>query len=290
MTVTVKPGERYGFFTDTSVCIGCKACEVACKEWNQLTGNPPRFLADSFDNTGQLDAQNWRHVQFLETVPVGDTISQPASTAGGQAWLMMSDVCKHCQNASCMEVCPTNAIIRTEFDTVFIQQDVCNGCRDCISACPFGVIGYSNETGTVHKCTLCYDRLQGSLEPACAKACPTQSIQFGPLPELQQRADARLVALQSQGYGRAQLYGRDSSVYGGLNAFFLLMDHPEKYALPNADNAVLPRRNNIASYLGGLVTAVLAVFGGLIAFRRRGETPPPPETAPAAGDSGEPKP
>jgi len=257
--------EAVGFFTDTSVCIGCKACEVACKEWNQLPGNKPAFL-DSFDNTGKLDAQNFRHVAFYEKVP--DT---PEATGNGQAWLMFSDVCKHCQHASCMEVCPTGAIIRTEFDTVFIQQDVCNGCRMCISACPFGVIGFSEESGTVHKCTFCYDRLQNGLMPACAKACPTQAIQFGPLPEMYKKADARLAQLQAQGNTQARLYGRDDKVYGGLNAFFLLMDKPEVYGLPNEANAVLPRRNNLPGYLGVLATAALSLLAGLVAFRERGE-------------------
>src|SRR2546427_3185814 len=261
----IKAGESYGFFTDTSVCIGCKACEVACKEWNQLQGDSPTFLADSFDNTGKLDAQNWRHVKFIEHVP-----DESATTGNGTAWLMMSDVCKHCKHASCMEVCPTGAIIRTEFNTVFIQQDVCNGCRNCIAACPYGVIGMNQQTGTAHKCTLCYDRLQGGLEPACAKACPTQSIQFGPLAELQQAADVRLATLHSQGVTQAQLYGRDDKVYGGLNAFFLLMDKPETYGLPNADNAKLPSRNDLGGYLGAAVTAVLAVIGGLVALRGPG--------------------
>jgi formate dehydrogenase iron-sulfur subunit len=257
--------QAVGFYTDTSVCIGCKACEVACKEWNQLKGDKPQFM-DSFDNTGKLDDQNWRHVAFVDKVP-----DAPATEGNGQAWLMFSDVCKHCKHASCMEVCPTGAIIRTEFDTVFIQQDVCNGCRDCISACPFGVIGYSPQTGTVHKCTFCYDRLQGGLMPACAKACPTQSIQFGPLEEMQKKADARLATLRTQGNTKAQLYGRDDKVYGGLNAFFLLMDKPEVYGLPNEQNAVLPTRNNKSGYLGILATAVLGVVAGLVAFRDRGE-------------------
>ncbi len=257
--------EAVGFFTDTSVCIGCKACEVACKEWNQLKGESPSFL-DSFDNTGKLDDQNWRHVAFYDRVP-----DAPVTAGNGQAWLMFSDVCKHCKHASCMEVCPTNAIIRTEFDTVFIQQDVCNGCRDCISACPFGVIGFSEQTGTAHKCTFCYDRLQNGLMPACAKACPTQAIQFGPLEEMHKKADARLAALRTQGNRQAQLYGRDEGVYGGLNAFFLLMDKPETYGLPNEANAVLPRRNNRSSYFGVLVTAALGLVAGLVAFRDRGE-------------------
>jgi formate dehydrogenase iron-sulfur subunit len=269
MAGSISAGTAYGFFTDTSICIGCKACEVACKEWNQLPGNPPRFLGDSFDNTGQLDARNWRHVQFIERLGL--------DRGPGAAWLMMSDVCKHCNQASCMDVCPTGAIIRTEFDTVFIQQDVCNGCRDCINACPFGVIGFDQGTGTVHKCTLCYDRLQAGMQPACAQACPTQSIQFGPLDQLHRRADARLAVLHGQGVAGASLYGRDAGVYGGLGAFFLLMDRPETYGLPVAASAVRPGRNTLPGYLGAALASALAVLGGLVAFRRRNEPPEPPE-------------
>ncbi|HYM69964.1 MAG TPA: 4Fe-4S dicluster domain-containing protein [bacterium] len=255
--------EPVGFFTDSSICIGCKACESACKEWNRLPGDPPKFM-DSFDNTGSLDAQNWRHVQFYDRVP-----DKTVGTGNGHAWLMMSDVCKHCKQASCLEVCPTGAIVRTEFDTVFIQQDICNGCRYCIAACPFGVIGFNENTGTVHKCTFCYDRLQAGMTPACAQACPTQSIQFGPLSEMQKRADARLATLHAQGETNAQLYGRDDAVYGGLNAFFLLMDKPETYGLPNAKNATLPRRNNRGGYLGSLAAAALGVVAAVVAFRDR---------------------
>jgi formate dehydrogenase iron-sulfur subunit len=272
--VEITPGTAYGFFTDTSVCIGCKACEVACKEWNQLPGNEPVF-GDGYDNTGQLDAQNWRHVRFIDNVP-----DSTSNVGNGKAWLMMSDVCKHCTHASCMDVCPTDAIIKTEFDTVYIQPDVCNGCRDCISACPYGVIEMDKTKGVAQKCTLCYDRLQGGLEPACAKACPTQSIQFGPVKELKLTAVKRVNDLHAQGVTEAQLYGEDESVYGGLNAFFLLMDKPEAYGLPNAENAVLPSRNNAFGYLATLVTAVVGVVGGLIALRRRRE-PPPAAAVPA---------
>jgi formate dehydrogenase iron-sulfur subunit len=273
----IKPGQAYGFFTDTSVCIGCKACEVACKEWNELPGNEPAF-GDGFDNTGSLDSQNWRHVQFLDRVP-----DDPTNAGNGTAWLMMSDVCKHCQHASCLEVCPTGAIIRTEFDTVFIQPDVCNGCRDCIAACPYGVIGLDEHKHVAQKCTLCYDRLQGGMEPACAKACPTQSIQFGPLTELREKAQKRVDALHATGVSQARLYGADDSVYGGLNAFFLLMDEPETYHLPNAANAKLPSRNNGRGYLATAVTAILAVVGGLVALRRRREPRPDTDTRDGGG-------
>jgi len=281
--VEITPGRAYGFFTDTSVCIGCKACEVACKEWNQLPGNEPVF-GDGFDNTGSLDSQNWRHVKFI------DNVADETMQAGdGKAWLMMSDVCKHCKHASCLEVCPTGALIRTEFDTVYIQPDVCNGCRDCIAACPYGVIGLDEHSNVAQKCTLCYDRLQGGMEPACAKACPTQSIQFGPVDELRAKASQRLDDLHGQGIAQAQLYGADDSVYGGLNAFFLLMDKPEAYHLPNAANAVLPSRNNARGYLATAVTAVLAVIGGLVALRRRREpvrepVPEPVREQPEGGE------
>jgi formate dehydrogenase iron-sulfur subunit len=278
--VEITPGTAYGFFTDTSVCIGCKACEVACKQWNELPGHEPTF-GDGFDNTGVLDEQNWRHVEFIDNVP------DATMTAGqGKAWLMMSDVCKHCQQASCMEVCPTGAIIRTEFDSVYIQPDVCNGCRDCIAACPYSVIGIDEHSKVAQKCTLCYDRLQGGMEPACAKACPTQSIQFGPVIELREKAKQRVTQLHAQGVSEARLYGEDDSVYGGLNAFFLLMDEPEAYKLPNKENAVLPSRNNAGGYLATLATAVLGVIGGLIALRRRKE-PAPATPAPETSAGGE---
>jgi formate dehydrogenase iron-sulfur subunit len=276
-TTEITPGKAYGFFTDTSVCIGCKACEIACKEWNQLPSNTSKgFLGDSLDNTGTLDGQNWRHVKFIDNVP-----DETLGVGDGKAFLLMSDVCKHCQHASCMDVCPTGAIIRTEFDTVFIQQSVCNGCRNCIAACPYDVIDIDPELDVARKCTLCYDRLQGGLMPACAKACPTESIQFGPLDELRERAKKREADLHEQGLLQANLYGHDDTVYGGLNAFFLLMDKPEVYKLPDAANDFLPKRNNIPGYLGAVVTAILALLGAVIALRegRLGGTRPaePPE-------------
>src|SRR5437660_5808063 len=222
MTATV------GFFTDTTLCIGCKACEVACKEWNQLPDDGLVFTGMSYDNTVDLSASTWRHVAFVERPGIGS-----GADSMDFSWLMHSDVCKRCERAGCLENCPTGAIIRTEFGTVYVQPDVCNGCGYCIVGCPFGVIDRRADDGRAWKCTLCYDRLQNDLTPACAKACPTESIKFGDVDTLHQLADARLAALQKQGYSKAQLYGRDDKVYGGLNAFFLLMDEPEVYNLPN---------------------------------------------------------
>ncbi|HEX2047409.1 MAG TPA: 4Fe-4S dicluster domain-containing protein [Acidimicrobiales bacterium] len=209
---------RMGFFTDTSVCIGCKACEVACKEWNDVPDDGLNFLATSYDNTGALSADTWRHVAFVE---------QPGR------WLMSSDVCKHCTHAACLDVCPTGALFRTEFDTVVVQSDVCNGCGYCVPACPFGVIDKREPDGRAWKCTLCYDRLKSDLEPACAKACPTDSIQFGPLDELRERAATRVGVLREAGVVDARLYGADENDgVGGFGAFFLLLDDPEVYGLP----------------------------------------------------------
>ncbi|MEV0202444.1 4Fe-4S dicluster domain-containing protein [Nonomuraea sp. NPDC050691] len=226
--------ERMGFFTDTSVCIGCKACEVACKEWNQLPDDGFVFEATSYDNTGMLGASTWRHVAFIEqSRPVQVPSSDAAEEDSVDRWLMASDVCKHCTHAACLDVCPTGALFRTEFDTVVVQADICNGCGYCVPACPYGVIDRREGDGRAWKCTMCYDRQLGGLEPACAKACPTDSIQFGPLDELRERAEERVERLRADGHEEARLYGESpSDGVGGAGAFFLLLDEPEVYGLP----------------------------------------------------------
>jgi formate dehydrogenase iron-sulfur subunit len=221
-----------GFFTDTTVCIGCKACEVACKQWNQLPDDGFDFTGMSYDNTVALGASTWRHVSFIER-PV--PLSGQETGLGSFSWLLMSDVCKHCQSAACLEACPTGSIVRTEFDSVYVQPDVCNGCGMCVAACPFGVIDRREDDGRAWKCTLCYDRQKDGMEPACAKACPTDSIMFGDIDELKQKARARVGELHSQGTTEAYLYGADATDQpgtDGLNAFFLLVDEPEVYNLP----------------------------------------------------------
>jgi formate dehydrogenase iron-sulfur subunit len=226
---------RMGFFTDTSVCIGCKACEVACKEWNQVPEDGLELTGMSYDNSVALGASTWRHVAFIEQGPAAGASDEP----GQVRWLMSSDVCKHCTSAACLDVCPTGSLLRTEFGTVVVQDDVCNGCGYCIPACPYGVIDQrkgpagDRNVGLAQKCTLCYDRIGSGLEPACAKACPTDSIQFGPLDELRQRAAARAASLHTAGVADARLYGDDpDDGVGGTGAFFLLLDEPEVYGLP----------------------------------------------------------
>ncbi|MFC7546695.1 4Fe-4S dicluster domain-containing protein [Plantactinospora sp. GCM10030261] len=294
---------RMGFFTDTSVCIGCKACEVACKEWNLVPEHGMDLLGMSYDNTGALTANSWRHVAFVEQprppvdalAAAGATGAPPATGAGvptaagpeflgmpGSAppgrstglaertdfrWLMMSDVCKHCTHAACLDVCPTGSLFRTEFGTVVVQEDICNGCGYCISACPYGVIDKRKGDGRAWKCTLCYDRIGADMTPACAQACPTESIQYGPLDELRTRAAERVATLRERGVPQARLYGHDpDDGVGGDGAFFLLLDEPEVYGLPpdpvvtTRDLPKMWRRAGLAA-LAMAASAVVAFAG-----------------------------
>ena len=286
------PPPRMGFFTDTSICIGCKACEVACKEWNAVPDDGYNLIGMSFDNTGMLGANSWRHVAFIEqskpigrqdaglaSLPTGATASEAvgarvaAAHPTGDArrdlrWLMASDVCKHCTHAGCLDVCPTGALFRTEFGTVVVQEDVCNGCGYCIPACPYGVIDQRPDDGRVWKCTLCYDRIGAGLEPACAKACPTDSIQFGPLDELRERAQGRVDQLVAAGVPEARLYGDspDDGV-GGAGAFFLLLDEPEVYGFP--PDPVVPTRDLGSMWRHAAAAAGMFLAVGAAAFSGR---------------------
>lgn len=266
---------RKGFFTDTSICIGCKACEVACKEWNRLPGDGDLTLrGSSYDNTGELGANTWRHVAFVEQTEdriaeareagraltdlgmprigappePGDVDDTSPPDTPEFRWLMASDVCKHCTHAGCLDVCPTGSLFRTEFGTVVVQDDICNGCGNCVAACPFGVIErradglaapktergpQHRESGIAQKCTMCYDRLVDGEQPACAQTCPTESIRFGDRDDMLARARARVAELHAQGLTEARLYGaNDHDGVGGTGSIFLLLDEPEVYGLP----------------------------------------------------------
>jgi formate dehydrogenase iron-sulfur subunit len=296
------PPERKGFFTDTSICIGCKACEVACKEWNDVPEGGFDMLGSSYDNSHSLNANQWRHVAFIEqprragetgpgqgrppvdlgmpSVGGGNEVTLPDGMVGEKPdfrWLMSSDVCKHCTHAACLDVCPTGSLFRTEFGTVVVQDDICNGCGYCVPACPYGVIDRRRgngdgkvvlNEGIAQKCTLCYDRLKADQKPACAQACPTESIQYGDVEELRQRADERVAKLHEAGIMDARLYGNDpNDGVGGTGAFFLLLDDPEVYGFP-PDPVVttkdLPKMFNRAS-----AAALAMLAGAAISFLGR---------------------
>jgi formate dehydrogenase iron-sulfur subunit len=217
------------FLTDSTLCIGCKACEVACKEWNQVPDDGFTWTGLSYDNTKALGHSTWRHVKFVErdaVVGLGGNANEHVS------WAFSSDVCKHCEHAGCLEACPTGAIVRTEFGGVFVQPDVCNGCGYCVVACPFGVVDRSDRDGRVFKCTFCYDRQKAGLVPACAKACPTESILFGDLDEMRRRADQRIDVLHARGMDDATLWDARGTSVGGTHAMFIVRGDPRSYNLP----------------------------------------------------------
>ncbi|GAA4752883.1 4Fe-4S dicluster domain-containing protein [Gordonia alkaliphila] len=313
---------RRGFFTDTSICIGCKACEVACKEWNH---NPRdgdlEFTGMSYDNSVSLGASTWRHVAFIEqdqerieqarasgaalvglgmpSIRGAEPAAEPIDTTPPDTpefrWLMSSDVCKHCTHAGCLDVCPTGAMMRTEFGTVVVQADVCNGCGTCVAGCPFGVVERRSDgtvapttgvgdrkgeqpevpnKGIAQKCTLCYDRLRDDQTPACAQTCPTTSISFGERDDMVAKAHERVAQLHAEGLTEARLYGANpNDGVGGTGSVFLLLDEPEVYGLPpdpRVPTADLPEMYKRAGLAVATMAAAVAVsFVGAWKDRRR---------------------
>jgi formate dehydrogenase iron-sulfur subunit len=243
------------FLTDSTVCIGCKACEVACKEWNQVPEDGLAWSGLSLDNSLGLGASTWRQVKFVEHAV------EPGS--GGNApdrmsWEFISDVCKHCEHAGCLEACPTGSIVRTEFGGVYVQPDICNGCGYCVVSCPFGVIDRRPTDGRAFKCTFCYDRQKAGLKPACATACPTDSIKFGDIDDMRREADKRIEALHARGMTDATLYDpRDTSV-GGIHSLFIVRGEPRTFNLP-------PKPEVPTVYLKSSWTSAFATAGALLA-------------------------
>jgi formate dehydrogenase iron-sulfur subunit len=255
------------FLTDSTLCIGCKACEVACKEWNDVPGDGLNFTGFSYDNTGAVGHSTWRHVKFVETEAI---VGLGANSPEAPAWSFSSDVCKHCENAGCLEACPTGAIVRTEFGGVFVQPDVCNGCSYCVVACPFGVVQRNEADGRAFKCTFCYDRQKVGLKPACAQACPTESIKFGEIGELRETGEQRLRELEKRGITDAVLYDPRETSVGGIHAMFLLRGDPRTFNLPPQPE--VPTIYLKKGWTSAAIAAGLMLAGSMLAFmggRRR---------------------
>ena len=259
-----------GFFTDPTVCIGCKACEVACKEWNQVPDDGFTWSGNSYDNTGSLGASTWRHVMFLEQdrAKGNQIVGSMSLDQDPFRWVFLSDVCKHCEDAGCLEACPTGSIVRTEVGSVLVQNDVCNGCGYCVVSCPFGVIDRRPQplpdAGGAFKCTFCYDRQKSGLVPACAKVCPTESIVFGRLDDLRARErNACSNCKKSVTMTHNFTIRRETSVRG-IHAFFLILGEPEAYGLPPKPQ--VPTIYLKSAWTSAFATAIASIIATLLAF------------------------
>lgn len=252
------------FLTDSTVCIGCKACEVACKEWNGIEADGFDWSGFSYDNTGAVGHSSWRHIKFVEKAP---QLGSGGNAAGHMSWEFSSDVCKHCEVAGCLEACPTGAIMRTEFGGVFIQPDICNGCAYCVVSCPFGVVQRNPSDGRAFKCTFCYDRQKVGLSPACATACPTESIKFGEINELRLHAQERLRELHGRGMSDAQMYDPVDSSVQGTHAMFIVRGDPRQYNLP--PHPEVPTTYLRQAWTSAAVGSGLFLLGALLAFTTR---------------------
>ena len=249
------------FLTDSTLCIGCKACEVACKEWNDVGDDGLDWSGYSYDNTGAVGASTWRHVKFVEETPIAGF---GGNAPGQPSWTFSSDVCKHCEEAGCLEACPTGAIVRTEFGGVFVQPDICNGCAYCVVSCPFGVVAKNEKDGRAFKCTFCYDRQKVGLNPACAQACPTESIQFGEITQLREKAQERLRVLNERGMDDANFYDPTHTSVGGIHAMFIVRGDPRTYNLP--PNPEVPTIYARKGWRASAIAAGLLLGGTLLAF------------------------
>src|SRR5579871_3164823 len=259
-----------GFFTDSTLCIGCKACEVACKEWNNIPADGLNWSGFSYDNTGSVSYATWRHVKFVE----GQIHpSEGGNSPDSLSWEFSSDVCKHCEVAGCMEACPTGALVRTEFGSVYLQPDVCNGCGYCVVSCPFGVVQRNPDDGRAFKCTFCYDRQKVGLKPACATACPTESIKFGEIESLRVTAEMRMEELQQRGMKDATFYDASNTSVGHTHAMFIVRGDPKSYNLP--PNPQTPAVHMKKAWKASAMGAAMLLGGALLAFladRGRGDS------------------
>lgn len=250
---------------DTSLCIGCKACEIACQEWNDQEFNDSKTSSEfhgTYQTMPKLAHNFWNLIQFNEIEREGKIV----------AWNFSKYQCMHCADAGCMRACPApGAIVRLANGTVDFVHDNCIGCGYCITGCPFEVPKLSPKTNKVYKCTLCSDRTAVGLEPACIKACPTSCLTFGERGALLHQAQARTKELQKEGHKSAGVY--NPAGVGGTNVLYVLKDasRPEDYSLPR--DPAIPLSVQLwkgpVKWLGSLVFAG-GVLGAFLHYLRVG--------------------
>jgi formate dehydrogenase iron-sulfur subunit len=237
-------------YIDTTTCIGCKACEVACQEWNDLKPVATEQVG-TYQTLPTLHAQYWNLIRFNER-----------DHDGGIAWLMRKDQCMHCEEPGCLAACPApGAIVQYENGIVDVNPDQCIGCKYCETGCPFDVPRFHATTGKMAKCTLCVDRVSVGLEPACVKACPTGCLHFGTKDDMLQLAGTRIAQLKANGFQNASVY--DPKGVGGTSVVTVLAygDHLDWYNLPADPHVPILVKlwKNVLRPLGAV-----AIFGAII--------------------------
>ena len=224
----IRTGPEYAKLVDISRCIGCKGCEVACKEWNEL-GIEPTENFGSFQSHRDLTPDTWLLMRFNEVEVDGDV-----------EWLIKKDACLHCEEPGCLYACPApGAIVQYENGIVDFKQDRCIGCQLCVSGCPFDIPRFNAETRKVYKCNMCVDRVEAGLEPACAKTCPTNAIAWGTKEDMLTLAEQKVEGLRARGFAEAALY--DPPGVGGTHMMYVVPrgDRLADYELP-ADATASP--------------------------------------------------
>jgi formate dehydrogenase iron-sulfur subunit len=264
-------------YIDTTTCIGCKACEVACQEWNDLK-TQSTHQTGTYQTMPELAADYWNLIRFTER-----------EYEGGVTWLMRKDQCMHCADPGCLAACPApGAIVQYSNGIVDVNPDQCIGCGLCATGCPFDVPKFHEATGKMAKCTLCVDRVEVSLEPACIKACPTGCLQFGTKDDMRALGEQRVAQLKQNGFANAALYDPPGVKGTGVITVLAHGDHPEWYGLPRDPHVPWTVRFS-KSFLRPL--GFIAIFGTIAGvfghFMRHGPKKPPedgsaPRTPPAA--------
>jgi formate dehydrogenase iron-sulfur subunit len=256
---------------DVSRCIGCKACQSACLEWNDLR-DEVGLMQGFYTNPADLSDQTWTLMRFNETV-----------IDGNLNWLILKEGCLHCAEPGCLKACPApGAIVQYSNGIVDFQQDHCIGCGYCTAGCPFNIPRQSLTDHKAYKCTLCSDRVTVGLEPACVKSCPTQALSFGSKEDMLFQAEHRLEDLHERGFDKAAVY--DPKGVGGTHVVFVLPhgDRPEAYGLPRDPKVgpVLQLWRSGLARAAGVATMFTVLVAGVLHYMRHGPLEVPPEGPP----------